>query len=117
MLAKLQLASSALQRTRIDQTGTAFGKLAFRPIRKIVEQILAGKKVEHCIAEKFEPLVVADFGRAGLRLIVHGAQFWNSGAVRQSLFEQGSIFESYPEFRFQPLIVTALHGYCRARGP
>src|SRR5205814_5420001 len=109
MLTKSQAACRPLERARVDQPRATFRKLAFRPIGKILEQILACQQVENGVAQKLQPFVVSNPCRDAVILAVAGAQIGNDGTVRQRKIEKRPVLETDTQLLFEPLIVTLVH--------
>jgi hypothetical protein len=59
MAAKIQFEGNAMQRILVDQIGAQTRQTAFRLVGKTLVEHQTDDAVEHAIAEKFEPLVVA----------------------------------------------------------
>src|SRR5260370_4822699 len=88
------------QRNRVYQTCAAFGKLAFAPVRKSPDELLAHQQFEDGIVQEFELLVVP-------RGIFRGA-LGDTRAVSQGLQEPSGVAELMAENRLQIRKLTHL---------
>src|ERR1700676_4255336 len=87
-------------RRRVPHVRAALRELPFRPLRKVGKQVLAGKQLEHRVAQKFEPLVVFHGRRFRRVLARRRAQFRYRGTMRERPLQQ----QGTPKRVSQPLL-------------
>src|SRR4029077_18519248 len=112
MLSQVQSASRQVQGLRIHQSSAALGKLSFAPLRKFLQQVLAGQQVQDGVSQELQLFVIL---RWLATLLVRRPQLRESRAMRQGAPQQFGILERVAQLVLERLtLIGHRENKCRA---